>query len=76
MGSVQTLSGGFFGWKEGLRRGGNAGGTFHRGISNWGNCHGEENFYEGGAGFFRIFLKNNEKMNMKKFFSTESKEQY
>ena len=30
---------------------------------------GKENFYEGGAGFFfNIFLKNNEKINMKKFF--------
>jgi len=30
---------GFFGWKEGLRRGGYVGETFHAGI-----CHGEENF--------------------------------
>ena len=28
----------------------------------------EENFHEGGAGFFSFFLKNNEKINMKKFF--------
>ena len=40
-----------------------AGRTFHGGI-----CHGEENFHEGGAGFLSIFLKNNEKINMKKFF--------
>ena len=29
---------------------------------------GKENFYEGGAGFLIIILKNNEKINMKKFF--------
>ena len=28
---------------------------------------GEENFHEGGAGFFWIFLKSNEKINMEKF---------
>ena len=37
---------------------------------------GESNFHERGAGFFIIFLKNNEKINMKKFFPTESKEQH
>ena len=30
---------------------------------------GKENFPEGGAGFFSIFLKNNEKINMKSFFN-------
>ena len=28
----------------------------------------EENFHEGGAGFFIIFKKNNEKINTKKLF--------
>ena len=28
---------------------------------------GKENFHEGGAGFVSIFLKSNEKINMKKF---------
>ena len=39
---------------------------------------GEEKFYEGGAGFSSIIKKkkNNEKINMKKFFSTESKDQH
>ena len=36
---------------------------------------GEGNFHEWGAKFLVFFLKNNEKTNMKKFFSTESKEQ-
>ena len=34
---------------------------------------GEENFHEGGAGFSSI--KKNERINMKKVFLTESKEQ-
>ena len=28
----------------------------------------EENFHEGSAGFFSIFLKNHKKINMKTFF--------
>ena len=33
---------------------------------------GEENFHEGSAGFFKHYLKkNNEKINMKKFFFNE-----
>ena len=61
----------FFGWGEGLRRGGYAGETFHR------ECFmGEENFHEGSAGFTSIIKKKNEKINMKKFFfSAGSKEQ-
>ena len=39
------------------------GGYFHGGTS-----HGEENFNEGGAGFFNIIRKSNEKINMKSFF--------
>ena len=38
-GSVQTFSGGFFDWEEGLERGGYVGETFHRGI-----CHGGRRF--------------------------------
>ena len=34
-----------------------------------GSIIGEENFHEGGAGFLSIFLKNKEKINMKKFFN-------
>ena len=34
---------------------------------------GEENFHEGGAGFLSIFVKNNEKINMKKFFKLKEK---
>ena len=34
---------------------------------------GEENFHEGGAGFFSIFLNNNEKINMKKFFQLKGR---
>ena len=38
---------------------------------------GEENFHEGKAGFSSIILKkDNEKINMKSFFSTGSKEQH
>ena len=38
---------------------------------------GEENFYEGSAGFSSIIKKkNNEKINLKKALSTESKEQH
>ena len=38
---------------------------------------GEENFHEGSTGFSSIILKkNNEKINMKKFFSAGSKEQH
>ena len=44
----------FFGLGEGLRRGGYAGGTFHREF-----VMGEENFHEGRAGFTSIILKTN-----------------
>ena len=38
---------------------------------------GGENFHEEGEGFFLVFfLKNNEKINMKKVLSTKSKEQH
>ena len=37
---------------------------------------GEGNLHEGSAGFSSLFKKNNEKINLKKFFSTESKGQY
>ena len=42
----------FFGWGEGLRREGYAGGTFHREF-----VMGEENFHEGKAGFTSIIKK-------------------
>ena len=35
---------------------------------------GEEDFHKGEAAFSSIILKNNEKINMKKFFSTGSME--
>ena len=35
---------------------------------------GEEKLNEGSAGFSSITIKNNAKINMKKFFSIESKE--
>ena len=35
---------------------------------------GEENFHEGSAGFTSIIKKNNEKINIKIFFSAGSKE--
>ena len=37
---------------------------------------GEEKFHEGAQDFLTIFLKNNEKINMKFFLSTESKDQH
>ena len=46
-------------WKE----------TFHGGI-----CHAEKNIsVEGGAGFSSIILKNNEQINMKKFFQLKAR---
>ena len=58
---------------EGLKRGGYTGGTS---IEEF--VMGEENFHEGSAGFTSIIKKkkNNEKINMKKFFSAGSKEQH
>ena len=54
------------GWEEDVMRG-----SFLGGISMW-----EENFYEGGAGYFSIFLKTMINKYEKVFFSTESKEQH
>ena len=51
--------------------GGYMGGSFHGGI-----CHGEENFHEGGAGFFLHFLKEQWKSKYEKVYSTKSKEQH
>ena len=50
-----------WGWGRG---GGYVGGSFLGGIY----VMGEENFNEKGAGFSSITIKNNEKINMKKFF--------
>ena len=59
----RRFQGDFFGWGGGLR-----GGGYGEDLSMEEFVMGEENFHEGGAGFFSIFLKNNEKINMKKFF--------
>ena len=53
----------------GLGGGGLRGGDYVEGSFLGGICHGEEKFNEGGAGFSSIIIKkNNEKINMKKFF--------
>ena len=66
MGSVQTFSGGFLvgglGWEEGDMLG-----EFF--IEEF--VMGEENFYEGSAGFSSIIKKNIEKINRKRFFQLE-----
>ena len=49
----RRFQGYFFGWKEGLRRGGYVGETFHGGIF----VMGEEDFHEGGAAFSSIIKK-------------------
>ena len=61
----------FFGWGEGLRRGGYTGGTFHREF-----VMGEENFYEGRGGFTSIIKKKQLKNKYEKVFSAGSKEQH
>ena len=45
----EVFSGGFFGWGEGLKRGGYTGGTS---IEEF--VMGKENFHEGSAGFTSI----------------------
>ena len=52
------------------------GGITWEDLSTEKSVMGEENFNEGGAVLSSIILKNNEKINMKSFFLTESKEQY
>ena len=72
MGSIQTFSGGF------VRFGG-------WGCKDWAIWEDlsleeyvmkEEKFNEKGMGFSSITIKKHEKINMKKFFSIESKEQH
>ena len=53
----------------GLGGEGYVGGSFLGGI-----CHGGIKLNEKNAGFSSIAIKNNEKINMKTFFSIESKE--
>ena len=53
---------GIFWLGEGLRGGGYVG---ELSIKEF--VMGEENIHEGGVGFLSIFLKSNEKINMKKF---------
>ena len=55
----------FFGWGEGLRRGGYAGGTFHREF-----VMGEENM-KGEQDLLALFKKKNQKINVKKLFQLE-----
>ena len=72
MGSVPTFSGGFFVWVWGSEEG-----AIWEDISLEEYFMGEEKFNEKGAGFSSITIKkNNENINMKKFFSIESKEKH
>ena len=60
----RRYQGDFFGFGVGFRGGGYMGGSFLGGI-----FHGEEKFNEKGAGLSSITIKkNNENINMKKFF--------
>ena len=56
----------FFGWGEGLRREGYAGGTFHREF-----VMGEGNFHEGRAGFTSIIKEKQLKNKCEKAFSAK-----
>ena len=57
--------------------GGGVEGTGLCGVSfPWRNLSKGKKFYEGGAGLFSIFFKDNEKIEYEKVFSTESKEQH
>ena len=53
----------FLVWGEGFRGEGHVGGSFLGGT-----CHGGREIQEKGAGFSSITIKNNEKINTKKFF--------
>ena len=63
---THVFKGFFFGFGEGLRRAEMLG---ELSIKEF--VTGEENFHEQSSGFSSIIKKNNEKINMKKFFQLE-----
>ena len=70
---MQAFSVGFFGWGEGLRIGGWAGGNFPSRNSSW----WKKISMKGAQDLLALFKeKNNEKINMKSFISAGSKEQH